>query len=172
MVVPTSKEKKLKPDDLIVSKTDKKSRITYCNGAFMEFSGYFEEELLGQSHNLIRHPDMPRAVFRSMWNNLQQGNEFFGFVKNLRKDGGFYWVYANVFLNYDEDNQLKGYMSTRRYPPPEGVEFMKDLYQRMIEIESQYDGSREAMDASTNLLAEAVSIDGEGYDEYVCSYFK
>jgi PAS domain S-box-containing protein len=172
MIVPTSKEIKMKPDDFIVSKTDIKGRIVYCNAAFMQFSGYFEEELLGHTHNMIRHPDMPRAVFRLMWNNLLQGDEFFGFIKNLCKNGSFYWTYANVFLNYDADSQLKGYMSTRRYPPAEGVEFIKDLYQQMIEIESQYDGNREAMDASTNLLLETVSIDGEGYDEYVCSYFK
>ncbi len=171
MVVPTSKEKKLQPDDMIVSKTDTKGKIIYCNDAFMKYSGYFEEELMNQSHNLIRHPDMPRSVFRFMWNNLQKEDEFLGFVKNLRKDGGYYWVFANVFLNFDSNNNLLGYMSTRRYPHPEGVEFFQEIYRQMIDIESRYEGSREAMDASLNYLQEAVATKG-GYNEFVCSYFK
>lgn len=85
MVTPNNKKLQLKENDLIVSKTDVKGHITYCNDTFMEFSGYYEEELIGQPHNIIRHPDMPRAVFRFMWQTLQQENEFFGFVKNLSK---------------------------------------------------------------------------------------
>jgi PAS domain S-box-containing protein len=171
MVVPTSKEVKMKPEDMIVSKTDIKGHITYCNDAFMEFAGYYEEELLGQSHSIIRHPDMPRAVFRLLWNKLHEEEEFFGFIKNMCKDGSFYWTYSNIFLNFGAENELLGYMSVRRYPPVEGVEFFQNLYQKMLEVESQYEGSREGMDASWSLLQEVVSEKG-GYDQYVCSYFK
>jgi PAS domain S-box-containing protein len=171
MAVPTFKERKMKPGDLIVSKTDKKGHITYCNDVFMEFAGYFEEELLGASHNIIRHPSMPRSVYRLMWKNLQAEEEFFGFIKNMSKDGRFYWTYANVFQNFGPDNALLGYMSVRRYPPTEGIDFFQGLYQKMFDVESQYEGSREGMDASLNILQEAVSEKG-GYDQYVCSYFK
>ena len=171
MVMPTSKEVKMKPEDMIVSKTDIKGHITYCNDAFMEFAGYYEEELLGTSHNLIRHPDMPRSIFRLLWNNLQAEEEFFGFIKNMGKDGSFYWTYGNVFLNFGTENNLLSYMSVCRYPPPEGIEFFQTIYQQMIDVESQHEDSGKGMDASLNLLQEAVSEKG-GYDEYVCSYFK
>ncbi len=171
MVVPTSKEIKMKPEDLIVTKTDKKGRIIYCNDAFMEFSGYTEEELLGQTHNIIRHPDMPRAVFRLMWDNLQEKNEFFAVIKNMRKEGGFYWTFAHVLPVFDLNNLLIGYMSTRRYPYPEVVEVFQALYQRMIEVESQYSHSHEAMDASNQLLQDLVTEKG-GYDEFICDYYK
>lgn len=171
MVVPTLKELKLKPEDLIITKTDLKGRITYCNDTFMEFSGYAEEELLGQTHNVIRHPDMPKSVFRLMWAHLQEENEFFGIIKNMRKKGGFYWVFAHVAPVFDLDDQLIGYMSARRYPKPEAVDVFQGLYQRMTEVESQYSDSEESMDASSQLLQELVAEKG-GYDEYICDYYK
>ena len=171
MAVSTSKEIKMKPEDLIVTKTDVKGRITYCNDAFMEFSGYGEEELLGQTHNIIRHPDMPRAVFRLMWNKLQEGDEFFGVIKNMRKGGGFYWVFSHVIPVFDLGNLLIGYMSARRYPRPEVVEVFQALYQQMIEVESQYSNSSEAMDASNQLLQDLVAEKG-GYDEFICDHYK
>lgn len=171
MIVPTSRELKLQPEDLIVTKTDITGHIIYCNDAFMEFSGYNEEELLGQSHNIIRHPDMPRTLFRLLWNKLQEENEFFGIIKNMCKDGGFYWTFANISLNFNMDSKLLGYMSTRRYPPPEAVEFFQLLYAKMIDLESQCGNSQEAMDASNQLLQEVVAEKG-GYDEFVCDYYK
>ena len=162
---------KFQPDDLIVSKTDAKGRITYCNDTFTDYAGYSEEELLGQPHNMIRHPDMPRAVFRLMWNHLQRGKEFFGFVKNMRKDGGFYWTFANVTPSYDTDEKLLGYFSVRRYPVPEAVEIFTSLYARMCERESQHSSSREAMDTSMEILQQAATEKG-GYREFICSFYK
>ena len=172
MAVSPSKEIKMKPEDMLVSKTDNKDRYTYCNDAFMTFSGFSEEEILGQHNDLIRHADTPEAIFRLMWNKLQQGDEFFGVNKNLCKNGHYYWSYVNVFVNYDANNQLIGYMSTRRCPPPEAIDFFNELYPQMIEIESQYNDSSEGIDASYNFMNEAISKGGMGYDEYVCSYFK
>lgn len=136
MVVPTYKEVKMQPEDLNVSKTDVKGNITYCNDAFMQFAGYLEEELLGKSHNLVRHPDMPRAVFRLMWNKLEEEEEYFGFIKNIARNGSFYWSYANIFLNFGVENDLLGFTSVRRYPPAEGIEFFQEVYQQMLEVES------------------------------------
>ena len=170
MIIPTNKERRMKVDDLIVSKTDKKGKIIYCNDAFMEYSGFYEEELLGQPHNIIRHPDMPHCVFRLMWEHLQSGEEFVGFIKNLCKDGSYYWTYASVMLNFDSNDQLIGYMSVRRCPPAAAVEFFTPLYKEMVDIEAKYEAKRQAMDESFQTLESVVSSKG-GYDEFICSYF-
>lgn len=91
-ITPTRNERVMREDDFIVSKTDLKGRITYGNEIFIEFSGYTEQELLGSQHNIIRHPDMPRAAFKLAWDTIQAGREFFAYVKNMSKDGGFYSV--------------------------------------------------------------------------------
>ena len=85
-IVPTSKERIMREGDFIVSKTDLKGRITYGNRIFIEFSGYSEAELIGTQHNIIRHPDMPRAVFQLLWDTIEQGKENFAYVKNMSKD--------------------------------------------------------------------------------------
>ncbi len=86
----------MRDDDFIVSKTDLKGRITYCNRVFIEFSGYEAFELMGEQHNIVRHPDMPRGVFKFLWDTLGQQKECFAFVKNLCKDGSYYWVFAKA----------------------------------------------------------------------------
>ena len=134
-------EVKLKDDDLIVSKTDKKGKILYANRSFMNISGFSEQMLLGEAHNIIRHSDMPRGVFRLMWKMLQEGDEFFGFVKNRCLDGGFYWVFANVTADLDEHGALQGYFSVRRQPSSVAVSLCEGLYKQMRDIESQYPGN-------------------------------
>jgi len=114
----SSQERIMREDDFIVSKTDIKGRISYANEIFIEFSEFKESELIGKPHNIIRHPDMPRSVFRFMWQTLQKGEEFSGYVKNLGKHGSFYWVFANVTPSYGPGNKLLGYFSVRRKPIP------------------------------------------------------
>ena len=171
MVTPNNKELKMKESDLIVSKTDIKGQITYCNDSFMEFSGIYEEELLDQPHNIIRHPDMPRAIYRLMWQTLEQENEFFGFIKDLRKNGGFYWNFANVTPSFDGESKLRGYFAVRRYPMPDGIEFFQTLYQQMCEVEARIKNEQEAMDASIQILDDAVQDKG-GYNEFICSFYR
>jgi len=88
---PTLQEKVLGEDDFIVSKTDLKGLITYGNRTFIQMSGYSEAELLGAPHNILRHPDMPRVVFKLLWDTIQAQQEICAYVKNLAKDGSFYW---------------------------------------------------------------------------------
>jgi len=164
-------ELKMKNDDLIVSKTDAKGKIVYCNDQFINFSGYRERELLGQPHNCIRHPEMPRSIFRKMWQTLQEGQEFFGFIKNQSKQGAFYWTFANVTPSFDKDNNLIGYFSVRRYPAPEAVKQFDALYQSMIKVEQKSSSSAESMNASEHLLNEMVKSHG-GYNECICSFYK
>lgn len=118
------------PDEPLVSTTDLKSRITYCNPAFVAVSGYAREELIGQPHNLIRHPDMPAEAFRDMWATLQAGEPWTALVKNRRKDGDHYWVRANVTPVRDESG-ICGYMSVRTRPSRDEVAAAEALYATM-----------------------------------------
>ena len=165
-ITPTSNEIVLRENDFIVSKTDPKGLLTYGNEIFIEFSGYTESELLGKQHNIVRHPDMPRAVFKLLWDTLQAGNEFNGYVKNLSKNGSFYWVFANVTPSYAPDGTLLGYYSVRRKPRQDAVKFIEQLYRDMLETESRA-GARNAIDASTQLLTDLLNSKEVGYEEFV-----
>ncbi|QKQ25127.1 PAS domain-containing protein [Candidatus Reidiella endopervernicosa] len=141
-ITPNNREVKLADDEFIVSKTDIKGRITYCNRVFMKIAGYSEKELLNTQHNVVRHPDMPRSVFRFLWQTLEQGQEFFGFVKNMTSDGSYYWVFANVTPDYDRNGDLKGYFSVRRKPKQAAIDALTPVYQEMLAIEQRV-GPRE-----------------------------
>jgi PAS domain S-box-containing protein len=167
-IKPTTVEKVMREDDFIVSKTDAKGRITYGNRIFIEYSGYSASELLGAQHNIIRHPDMPRAVFKLLWDTIQARQECFAYVKNMAKDGSFYWVFANVTPSFDADGSLLGYYSVRRKPKASAVKTVAELYRVMLEAE-QRAGTRDAIAASTRLLTDLLKEKGAGYDEFVLS---
>lgn len=112
---------------LIVSTTDKTGIITHVNQSFIEMSGYTEDELIGSPHSILRHPDMPPAAFKDLWNTVNRGEKWQGFVKNLRKDGGYYWVKATVIPNV-RNGQVIGYTSVRRKPSRTKVEECVKLY--------------------------------------------
>ena len=114
----------------LVSVTDLKGRITYCNQAFIEVSGFSKDELLGQPHNIVRHPDMPEEAFRDMWDTVQSGRPWMGVVKNRRKNGDHYWVQANATPMKDGD-RITGFLSVRGVPERAAVEASEQLYQRM-----------------------------------------
>lgn len=171
-ITPNSSEKKLADDDFIVSKTDVSGRITYANRIFMEIAGYAEHQLLGVQHNIIRHPDMPRGVYRFMWNTLKAGDEFFGFAKNLCADGGFYWVFANITPDYDSQGQLQGYYSVRRNPPRSALETIVPLYNEMLAIEKK-SSVKEAPDKSLEYLFDVVAQSGaKSYNNLVLQLYK
>jgi aerotaxis receptor len=114
----------------LVSTTDLQSRITYCNPAFVAVSGFERDELIGQHHNLVRHPDMPAEAFRDMWATLASGTPWSALVKNRRKNGDHYWVVANA-TPVMENGQAVGYMSVRTKPTREQVQGAEALYARM-----------------------------------------
>jgi len=105
-------ETEVPDNELIISRTDLKGNITYANETFCDISGYDEDELIGQSHNIVRHPDMPRDAFKDLWQTIQNKKQWKGVVKNLRKDKGFYWVHAIVSGVY-KNGELIEYKSLR-----------------------------------------------------------
>jgi aerotaxis receptor len=118
-------------DDLyLLSETDEKGIITYSSESFAKVAGYSVEELVGQPHNLVRHPDMPRVAFKELWDSVSKKGFWTGFVKNLRKDGGFYWVYATVLKNVDKSGNIK-YVSIRTKPNRDDIEKAEELYKTM-----------------------------------------
>lgn len=127
-VFATAVETPFPPGELIVSQTDVSGRITMCNEAFVRMSGYERGELVGQPHCILRHPDMPAAAFRDLWSTVQQGRRWNGYVKNLRRDGGFYWVYATV-IPRRRDGVIVGFTSIRRQPSRHQVEQASRLYE-------------------------------------------
>ena len=167
-ITPTTVERNMREGDFIVSKTTPKGIITYCNPIFIEFSGYAESELIGTQHNLIRHPDMPRAAFKLAWDCIQQGQEFFAYVKNMSKDGGYYWVYTHIAPDFAHDRSIVGYTSVRRYPNKEAVQKIEPVYQQMLQAERNA-GSRDAIAAGTKVLTDLLQQTGMGYEELIFS---
>jgi aerotaxis receptor len=120
---------------VIISETDLNGVITFANRKFCEISGYSQEELVGQPHNIIRHPDMPKKAFEQMWNTIKSGQPWHGLVKNLRKDGKYYWVETEITLIKDENGNVTGYIAARK---PAGRKDLNDIipvYQSMLEKE-------------------------------------
>lgn len=126
----TNNEVVMKPEQNIVSKTTPKGVITYVNRDFIEISGFTEQELLGQAHNIVRHPDMPQAAFKDLWDTVQQGKPWRGIVKNRCKNGDYYWVEANVTPIW-ENGRVVEYMSVRRKPTPQQIQEAEALYAQM-----------------------------------------
>jgi PAS domain S-box-containing protein len=167
-IAPTQRERVMRENDFIVSKTDRKGIITYCNPIFIEFSGYSEEELLGTQHNIIRHPDMPRAAFQLVWDTIQAGKEVFAYVKNMSKDGGFYWVFTHIAPDFGPGGDIVGYTSVRRCPRREAIEKIAPVYRKMLDAERAA-GARDAIAAGTAVLVELMKQTGTTYEQLVFS---
>jgi len=149
-------------DDLIISKTNLKGNVTYGNKYFINISGYTEQELLNSPHNILRHEDMPRVVFKLLWDRIQNKKSINAYVKNKTKDGNYYWVYANVTASLDDSNNLIGYYSVRRKPSQSGVRAISQLYTELLASES-----RGGVTSSLKLLEEKLHYAGVGYDEFI-----
>ncbi|WP_305782992.1 PAS domain-containing protein [Symbioplanes lichenis] len=166
-VAPTGVERTFGEDELIVTKTDPRGVITYANEVFLRISALTEDEAIGQPHSLIRHPDMPRAVFKLLWDTLKTRQELFAYVVNLASDGAHYWVLAHVTPSFDQHGQLAGYHSSRRRPEPAAVQAAAELYGRLRAEERRHDSSPAALDAGWAMLQETLRGRGRTYDEFV-----
>lgn len=160
-------EKILRDDDFIVSKTDLRGRITYGNRTFSAYAGLTEAQYLGQPHNLIRHPDMPRGVFKLLWSTIEQGQEVFAFVKNLSSDGSHYWVFANVTPSLDPAGQCVGYYSVRRKASRKGVEAASTLYRRMLQIEQAAPSQKDGIERSLAWVTQELQSMNQTYEQFV-----
>lgn len=167
-IVPNSKERKMRDGDFIVSKTDTRGIITYGNLIFIEFSGYTEAELLGSQHNIIRHPDMPRSAFKLAWDTIQSGKEFFAYVKNMSKDGSYYWVFTHITPDFGPNGNIVGYYSVRRCPKDSAIQKIIPVYQQMLAAE-QAAGAKNAIEAGTKVLVDLLNSTGMSYEELVFS---
>lgn len=157
-------EIKMQENDFIVSKTNAKGIITYCNEIFMHMSDYSENELLGQNHNIIRHPDMPKAAFKLAWDFISSGKEFFAYVKNLRKDGSYYWVFANITADYDSNGKIIGYTSVRRKPNDQAIKTIIPIYSKMLELEKS-----SGLKASVSYLLKFLEDNNVQYNDLILS---
>ena len=160
-------------NDIIVSKTDLKGRLTYCNDVFLNIAGYTEEECLGQQHSMIRHPDMPRSIFKLLWDTIQNGDEIFAYVVNRCKNGDHYWVYAHVTPSFDTNGKVIGFHSNRRVPDKRVLEDTIIPLYKQLKNEENSDGNRkEGLQKSMQVLTDMLAEQGLGYDEWVLTLGK
>jgi PAS domain S-box-containing protein len=166
---PTGVQNVLGEEELIVSKTDLKGRITYANDVFIRMAKYTYRELMGAPHSMIRHPDMPRCVFKLLWDTLQAKQEIFAYVVNLAKDGSHYWVLAHVTPTFDQRGDIIGYHSNRRRPDLAPIERIKPIYKALCEEEARHANAKEGMRAGFDMMVGLLKHHGVAYDEFVLS---
>jgi PAS domain S-box-containing protein len=164
---PTGIERTFGEDEIIVTKTDPRGLLTYANDVFLRISALTEDEAIGRPHSVIRHPDMPRAVFKLLWDTLKSRQELFAYVVNLASDGAHYWVLAHVTPSFDAGGRLVGYHSNRRRPEPAAVAAASELYGRLRAEERRHSSSPAALDASWRMLRNMLDERGQTYEEYV-----
>ncbi len=162
-------ERVMNDDDLIVTKTDSKGWITYCNQLCADIAEYDIEELIGSPHNIIRSIGMPRCVFKLLWDRISTGHEIFAFVVNKTKNNNHYWVFAHVTPSYDDEGNIIGYHSNRRKPFDSALEKVKPLYKALLAEEAKYSNRKEGLAASTAMLNSLLEEKGVDYDEFVLS---
>lgn len=163
----TTVERELGNDDFIISKTDTKGNIIYCNEIFTKMAGYPAEDLIGSNHNLIRHPDMPAVAFKLAWDLIRDKKEFFGFVKNLSKDGSYYWVLAYITADVDQSGRIISYTSVRRKPPRSAINQIIPIYKTLVDAERSG-----GMKASQKILEDLLDQNKVSYSEFVINLQK
>ncbi|MFK5881143.1 MAG: PAS domain-containing protein [Sulfurospirillum sp.] len=159
---PNSHESILNISDFIVSKTDLHGKIIYGNKIFIKISGYEESELLEKPHSLLRHPDMPKVIFSLLWKRIKNKDEIFAYVKNLCKDGSYYWVFANITATLDENGNIRDFHSVRRKPSRAAMKIIPSLYAQLLLAEK-----RDGEESSRRVLDKILDEKGVDYDEFV-----
>ena len=151
----------------IVSKTDTHGTIIYANSAFTEACEYSAIELIGEPHNIIRHPDMPKAAFKALWNALKKGENYHAIVKNLTRTGRYYWVITDFTIDKDENGKTTGYTGRRKSIPKSIIEKIEPLYKTLLDIEN-LKGEKASELYFEGYLNEEI---GKSYDEFVLDLF-
>lgn len=166
-IKPTGRESLFRHDEIIVSKTDLKGRLIYANDVFLRVSGYSAKDLIGQPHSIIRHPDMPRCVFKLLWDTISTEGEIFAYINNLASNGDHYWVLAHVTPSFDGQGNIIGYHSNRRKPDPEKVEKVIALYADLRARENDVDNRKDGMGEAYTYFMTSLNTQGIDYDEFV-----
>lgn len=164
---PSGVERTFGADEIIVSKTDLQGRITYANHVFLRIAGYAETDVLGQPHNLIRHPEMPGGVFKLLWETIQGGSEIFAYVNNLAVDGAHYWVLAHVTPSFDAAGKIVGYHSNRRLPARGAIQEVEPIYRTLLAEEKRSDHGPQAATTGYDLLHQVLAEQGMSYEAWV-----
>ena len=146
----------------LVSKTDKVGTIKYANEAFVNVSGYEEYELVGQAHNIIRHPEMPKVIFKLLWKNLLNGKDFHAIVKNMAKNGRYYWVITRFEIFKDDKGEITGFMGRRKSVPTEVSDKIEELYKKLKQIEDS-----SGIDSAEDYLTGYLEDQKKTYEEYL-----
>lgn len=165
MRTPTGKERTFRDEEIIVSKTDRQGRITYANDVFLEIAGYTEAEVLGQPHSIVRHPAMPRCVFKLLWETIESGKEIFAYVVNMAKNGDHYWVFAHVTPSFGPAGEIIGHHSNRRTPDRSALATIEPLYRQLLAEEEKHSSKVDQVAASSKLLHSVLAQKGMEYDE-------
>jgi PAS domain S-box-containing protein len=166
-VRPTGRERTFSDGELIVTKTDPRGIITYANDVFLRISALDEDDAVGRPHSVIRHPDMPRAVFKLLWDTLKERREIFAYVVNLAADGAHYWVFAHVTPSFDDSGRVVGYHSNRRVPSRDAIAAADDLYRVLRAAEGRHNHPQDAVVAGHAALQQVLAERGRTYDELV-----
>lgn len=169
IIEPTHRECFLSGDDIIVSKTDTRGRITYANDVFLKLSLYAEHDVVGAPHAVVRHPDMPRCIFALLWDTIQAGQEIFAYVKNMARNGDHYWVIAHVTPTFDASGEIVGYHSMRRSPERDAVGRVERLYRELAAEEGRHPNAKTGMQSGGALLQRRLAEAGLPYEEFVHS---
>ena len=146
----------------IVSKTDPKGNIIFVNKSLCEISGYTENELIGVSHSIFRHPDMPKSIFFLIWSSLLRGKPVSGVIKNLAKSGKYYWVIADFDIKRDETGKINSFIAFRRVAPRQVIDEVEELYASMLKIEK-----RHGMEGALSYLEAYLEERGMSYEEFL-----
>lgn len=145
----TGREAYFGEDEIIVSKTDLTGKLVYGNSTFYRLAGLSEKECIGKPHSIIRHPEMPKCVFRLLWETIKDGKELFAYVNNRSANGDNYWVFAHVTPSKDDGGNIVGYHSNRRVPNRTVLtERIIPMYKQLLQIEASKSGPQESIASS------------------------
>ncbi|KLN59390.1 chemotaxis protein [Kiloniella spongiae] len=166
----TGTERFFDKDDIIVSKTDTSGKLTYVNDTFLDIADYTEQEVIGKPHNVIRHPNMPRCIFKTLWDTISSGEEIFAYVVNKTKHGDYYWVLAHVTPSFGKNGNIIGYHSNRRSPKLETItNIIAPLYAELIKIEENNTRKKDGIEASSIRLNQIINDSQMDLNEYFLS---
>ena len=164
----TGTERFFDDNEIIVSKTDTQGQLTYVNNVFLRLASYKERDCLGKPHNMIRHPEMPRCIFKLLWDTLQSGKELFAYVVNRSANGDHYWVIAHVTPSRDASGQIIGYHSNRRVPNRDVLNnTIIPLYKSLLAEEKKHSDRKAGLAASTAMVDNLLKEKGVEYDEFI-----